>query len=198
MSRAPLLGLVLAGGASTRMRRDKAALEYHGKPQVRWAWELLEELTESAFVSVRRDQREEPLRVGLPQIVDQLERVGPIAGIVSALRSHPRHAFLVVACDLPFIGRQTLEHLLEHRDAARAATAYRSTHDGLPEPLCAIYEPAALASMEEFLAAGRDCPRKFLLRSNALILDQPDPRSLDNVNTPDEFADANRRLSQPA
>jgi molybdopterin-guanine dinucleotide biosynthesis protein A len=197
MKSAPVLGLVLAGGASTRMRRDKAALDYHGKPQLRWTWELLEEITGRAFVSVRSEQTSEALRVGLPQIVDQLEDAGPIAGIVSALRAHPGHAFLVVACDLPFISRSTLEHLLEHRDATRVATAYRSAHDGLPEPLCALYEPTALASMEEFLADGRDCPRKFLMRSNALILEQPDPRSLDNVNTPDEFADARRRLAPP-
>ena len=47
----------------------------------------------------------------------------------------------MLACDLPLLDAATLEHLLRARDPRRAATAYRSSHDGLPEPLCAIYEP---------------------------------------------------------
>ena len=49
----------------------------------------------------------------------------------------------MLACDLPFLADETLRHLIEHRDPSRLATAYRSSHDGLPEPLCAIWEPAA-------------------------------------------------------
>lgn len=186
-ARAPLFGLVLAGGASTRMQRDKAALTYHDKPQLQWAWELLNELTEAAFVSVRPDQALEPLRAGLPQIVDRYEGIGPVAGILSALQAHPAAAFLVIACDLPFLDRRTLEHLIARRDPARVASAYRSARDGLPEPLCAIYEPQARAPIEAFVRSGRDCPRKFLIQSDALILGQPDPRALDNVNTPEEY-----------
>jgi molybdopterin-guanine dinucleotide biosynthesis protein A len=182
----PLYGLVLAGGASTRMRRDKAALEYHGKPQLEWAWELLTGVTQHAFISVRPDQVGDPLRSGKPQIVDNLEDAGPIAGIVSALSAHPGAAWLVIACDLPFLDRRTLEHLVSMRDPGRVATAYRSSHDNLPEPLCAIYEPHARAQVERYLETGRNCPRKFLLQSDALIIEQPDPRALDNVNTPEE------------
>lgn len=184
---APLFGLVLAGGASTRMQRDKAALLYHDKPQLQWAWELLSGLTGPTFVSVRPEQTLEPLRAGLPQIVDRYEGIGPIAGILSALQTHPEAAFLVIACDLPFLDRRTLEHLIARRDPSRVACAYRSAHGGLPEPLCAIYEPQARSRIEAFVRSGRDCPRQFLLQSDALILDQPDPRALDNVNTPEEY-----------
>lgn len=189
-----LFGLVLAGGASTRMQRDKAALRYHGKPQIEWTFELLSEICEQVFVSVRPDQTDDPVRRRLPQIVDRLVNKGPIAGISAALAAHPDVAWLVVACDLPFLSRTTLDHLLSHRDRARQATAFRSTHDGLPEPLCAIYEPASRAAIEAHLAAGKDCPRKFLINSDVCLLDQPDPRSLDNVNTVDEHGAAVRLL----
>ena len=195
---ASLFGLVLAGGASTRMQRDKAALAYHGKPQVQWAYELLSEFCAATFVSVRPDQRDEPTRAALPQIVDRTPGIGPIAGITAALQEHPKAAWLVVACDLPFITAPTLRHLIAQRDPQRLATAYRSNHDSLPEPLCAIWEPAAREPLLAHIAAGKQCPRKFLINSNALLLDLPNARALDNVNTADEFTAAQALLQRGA
>ena len=187
---APLFGLVLAGGASTRMQRDKAAISYHGQSQLEWTFRLLSHVCAATFVSVRPDQREEPTRAGLPQIVDRQPGIGPIAGISAALQAHPKAAWLVVACDLPFLNETTLRHLIEHRDPTKLATAYRSSHDGMPEPLCAIWEPAAREPVLEYVAAGKQCPRKFLLNANAALLDLPDLRALDNINTVDEFQTA--------
>jgi molybdopterin-guanine dinucleotide biosynthesis protein A len=191
-----LFGLVLAGGASTRMKRDKAALAYHGKPQVQWAYDLLSEFCAATFVSVRPDQRDEPTRATLPQIVDRQPGIGPIAGITAALAEHPKAAWLVVACDLPFITAPTLQNLIARRDPQRVATAYRSNHDSLPEPLCAIWEPSAREPLQAYLATGKQCPRKFLINSNALLLDLPNARALDNVNTADEFSAAEAELRQ--
>jgi molybdenum cofactor guanylyltransferase len=187
MSSAPLFGLILAGGASTRMQRDKAGLTYHDRPQLQWAYELVAPLCAATFVSVRPDQRSEETRAGFPQIVDRQPGLGPIAGISAALLEHPKAAWLVVACDLPFVTQATLQHLIERRDPQRTATAYRSAHDGLPEPLCAIWEPRARAAVLDYVASGKQCPRKFLIDSDAALLDLPEARALDNVNTPTEF-----------
>jgi molybdenum cofactor guanylyltransferase len=195
----PLHALVLAGGRSTRMGRDKAALEYSGRSQLERVFALVDPLVARAFVSVRADQGSDPLRARFPQIVDAAPGLeGPAAGILSALRAHPAAAWLVLACDLPFLDAGTLQHLIARRDPTRVATAFRSSHDGLPEPLCAIYEPAALAGLEAFVAGGRNCPRKFLIQSGALLLDQPRSEALDNVNTPTELDNARQRMAQPA
>lgn len=191
----PLYGLVLAGGASQRMGQDKATLSFHGKPQLLWAYELLDQVCERSFVSVRPDQRDEPTRASLPQIVDRQPGIGPIAGISAALDAQPNVAWLVVACDLPFLSPSTLEHLIKHRDAARIATAYRSTHDQLPEPLCAIWEPGSRETVNAWIANSKQCPRKLLINSNTALLDQPDARALDNINTPQERSAAQSLLS---
>jgi molybdenum cofactor guanylyltransferase len=191
---APLFGLVLAGGASSRMQRDKALLEYHGKSQLQWAFDLLAPLCTATFVSVRPDQREEPARAHFPQIVDRQPGIGPIAGISAALLAHPKAAWLVLACDLPFLTAGTLQYLIAHRDPQRIATAYRSSHDGLPEPLCAIWEPAAREQVLAYVAAGKQCPRKFLINSQIALLDLPDARALDNVNTGAELSAAQATL----
>ncbi len=137
----PLYGLVLAGGRSTRMRRDKAALAYQGRTQLERAMALLSAHVARAFVSVRADQGSDAVRARFAQIRDAHENLGPIAGVLAAQAQHPEAAWLVLACDLPLLDEATLAHLLRARDPARSATAYRSSHDGLPEPLCAIYEP---------------------------------------------------------
>ena len=194
MSAPHLFGLILAGGESRRMGRDKATLNYHGRSQLNWAFELLDSVCEKTFVSVRPDQRDEPTRAALPQIVDAQPGIGPIAGIGAALESFPDKAWLVLACDLPYLSTTVLRHLIDNRDTTRIATAYRSSHDGLPEPLCAVWEPGAREVANQRIAAGKQCPRKLLINSNATLIDQPDPRALDNINTPDELAAARSSL----
>ena len=190
----PLYGLVLAGGHSSRMRRDKAALQYHGRSQLDWTMALLTPRVARAFVSVRPDQTRDPARAPYPQIVDLQADIGPAAGILAAQAQFPSVAWLVLACDLPFLAEQTLERLIGARAARRAATAYRSSHDGLPEPLCAIYEPASHAALAAAVAAGRNCPRKFLLSSDVALLEPADAGALDNINTPEEFARATQAV----
>jgi molybdopterin-guanine dinucleotide biosynthesis protein A len=187
---APIYGLVLAGGRSTRMQRDKAALHYHGRTQLEWAMGLLGPYVERAFVSVRPDQAHDPVRAKFAQILDRHDDLGPIAGIVAAQDAHPDVAWLVLACDLPYLEAGTLEHLLHSRQPRRQATAYRSSHDGLPEPLCAIYEPASRPVIAAYVGSGRQCPRKFLIKADVNLLEQPNPRALDNVNTPEEYGAA--------
>jgi molybdopterin-guanine dinucleotide biosynthesis protein A len=191
---APLYGLVLAGGRSSRMGRDKAALEYRGRSQLERAVDLLSPLVSKIYISVRRDQQNDPLRARHNQIVDAGDAEGPAAGIRAAQQTHPEAAWLVVACDLPHLDTPSLQRLITRRDPARMATAYRSRHDGLPEPLCAIYEPAAGPALQAFLAAGKNCPRKLLINSDTLLLDLPHPEALDNVNTPEELAAARADL----
>lgn len=190
MSAPPIRGLILAGGASTRMHRDKAALVYRGSTQLDRAFEMLSRYVDPVFVSVRADQTSDTTRAHRPLIVDSVTGKGPVVGIRSAFAAHPQVAWLVLACDLPFLTDAAIEGLLRQRDPNQFATAYKSAHDGLPEPLCAIWEPSAAAPLADYQAAGGQCPRKFLIRHGARILDPVDARALDNVNTPQEYANA--------
>jgi molybdopterin-guanine dinucleotide biosynthesis protein A len=191
-------GLILAGGSSSRMRRDKAALNYGGKSQLDRAFELLSRHVPKVFVSVRPNQVADPARAQRPLIVDSVAGEGPIVGILSALAANPHVAWLVLACDLPFLSDAALTQLLDERDPSAVATAYRSTHDGLPEPLCAIWEPAAAAALRAYEAEGGHCPRKFLIRQAVPLLEPKDRHALDNVNTPEEYARALASLDASA
>lgn len=190
MTSEPIYGLVLAGGESRRMGRDKALLERGGRSQLAHMFALLEGVTDRVFVSARRDQQEEQERRRFPQIIDRFEGIGPVAGVLSAMHEHPHVDWLVVACDLPNIDRATLEFLLDNRAITQPFTAFKSTYDGLPEPLCALYRSGSDAIIQEFVDNGIVCPRKILIRSDTRLLEQPNPHSLDNINTPDDLADS--------
>jgi molybdenum cofactor guanylyltransferase len=191
----PIYALVLAGGHSTRMQQDKATLAYHGRSQLEWAVSFLQPFVQRVFVSVRPDQTGDPVRARFDQIVDAHDNLGPIAGILAAQAKYPDVAWLVLACDLPYLDEGTITTLIAGRQPERLATAFRSSHEVFPEPLCAIYEPASREAILAHVAGGKNCPRKFLINSDVHLLDEPNPHALDNVNTPDEYGSAMAALS---
>lgn len=193
---APLHGLVLAGGRSTRMGTDKAALVHpDGRPLARRTLDLLEEAGCGTIVlSLRHDQELPP---GIPECPNV--RVvrdpaggseGPLAGILAAMRSAPEADWLVLACDLPRLDVETLEHLVASRNPGKMFLSYRSEFDGLPEPLCAFYAAGALPILEQAQAHGIRCPRKVLIQQNCRLLEPVTPRALDNANTPGDWETA--------
>ena len=195
---APIHALLLAGGKSRRMGQDKATLLYQGRTQLARTLDLLRQLDIPSSLSIRQGQDlpDEAKSADATAIQDQpgLEDIGPFGGILSAFAKLPRHALLVLACDLPFLDNETLETLLAQREPTRLATAYRSHHDGLPEPLCAIWEPHGLPHLREQLEARLRCPRKILIQGDTHLLTLPIPHALDNINTPEDYAEALARL----
>jgi molybdopterin-guanine dinucleotide biosynthesis protein A len=176
------------------MGQDKAVLQYRGRAQLDRAYDALSRHCERVFISMRPEQASDATRNRYPAIYDTLENAGPIAGIAAAQATHPGHAWLVVACDLPFLTDDSLRFLIAARDG-RPVVAYRSTHDGLPEPLCAIYEPETRPEILAFVASGRNCPRKFVMSTGVALLEQQDPSTLENINTPEELERARRALT---
>ena len=195
MATSAVWGLVLAGGRSQRMGHDKALLVRDGETQLSRAVKLLSPLVERVFVSTRPDQATDAERSKYQQIIDRYENLGPVAGILSAMDRNAQVSWLVVACDLPNIDEQTIRLLLTEQSATQPFTAYTSSHDGLPEPLCAIYAPASRALIDAFVAEGMICPRKMLMRSDTRLLTQPDPAALDNVNTPQDLERSKARIA---
>lgn len=186
MTRA-VYGLVLAGGESRRMGRDKALLDRGGQSQLAHMVELLEQCTDKVFVSARAEQQDDAERSQYALLVDRYKNLGPVAGILTALREHPDADWLVVACDLPNVDAETLQTLLAHRDGGQYFTAYISSYDELPEPLCAVYHSGSAGVIQEFVDSGINCPRKILIRSDTHLLEQINPQSLDNINTPEDL-----------
>jgi molybdopterin-guanine dinucleotide biosynthesis protein A len=174
-------GLVLAGGLSTRMGTDKSLLDYRGKPQREYLFELLSGFCTRVFTSCRKGQDVPP---ALNPIVDSFAYPGPINGILSAFQLYPQNAWLIVAVDMPFVDAEALKLLLNNREGSKLATCFLNTREKFPEPLLTLWEPAAYQPLKRFVESGNISPRVFLETHDINTLLPPTEKILLNINYP--------------
>jgi molybdopterin-guanine dinucleotide biosynthesis protein A len=191
-----LKALILAGGKSTRMGSDKSQLSYDGDvtQELKMA-KLCASIGLDSYISKGADFTEDIIG-GIPVIKDRLTDMGPFGAIVSAFMHDPDAAWLVMACDLPFINEASLQRLIAQRHSSGVATAFKAEGRPFPEPLITIYEPKAYGRFLEFMSLGYSCPRKVIINSDVRVIDLEDESVIQNVNTPEELEEAKNRMSQ--
>lgn len=183
----PLYGLVLTGGKSTRMKRDKALIPYRGKPHAQFIYEILARFCKNVYLSASKDQWLGTPLAQMSTIEDLPGSRGPIAGILSAFATHPDANWFVVACDLVHFNAETVENLLANYDPHAIATCYRNRLKGFPEPLCTLYTPKALSVFSDAKSRDITCPVKILSQSSCHVIDQGESVDLLNVNMAEEY-----------
>jgi len=182
-----LNALILVGGKSKRMGYDKSSINYHGKAQWEHLVALLENQVEKVYISVRANQEFEYPHL----ITDKEKNLGPFGAILTALDAYQKEAFLVIATDLPFIDRKTIELLIKNRDTEKFATALKTTNKDYPEPLACIWEPKALPILEQFYQNNIYKPIQVLKEvpiQTVIVAD----KIVQNINTQVEFRDLKR------
>lgn len=182
---------MLAGGASTRMGRDKASLEVDGTPLAALVASALCECLETVRVVLRPEQRN-PL--GLPRVDDEHRERAPIVGIAAALHASASEAVLVAACDLPGLHPRFLLALLAHVPAADGPEIVAPVGPNGPEPLIAVYRRVLLPEIERRIAAGELALQALLgardtrFVSESLLREiDPELDALRNLNRPEEL-----------
>lgn len=177
-----LYGLILTGGMSRRMGREKASLSYHGRPHWQYLGEALRPFVSRVYWSCTKKQKDE-WRLGDHGIVDKNSECGPAEGLRTAFGAHPLVAWLVLGCDYPFLTTADLRQLREARDEHADATAFLNPEDGGPEPFLAIWEPGAQAKL---LQDGTS-PRRSLMSSRIKLVAASSATVVTNVNTAEEY-----------
>ena len=188
-----ITGVILVGGKSRRMGRDKALLEFHGRPLFEQVLELFRESFAHVLLAGDRGERFESY--GLPLLPD-LVPGSSLGGIYTALAAAQTEWIFVASCDLPFPSRTILAHLCSLRDACDAVVP--KTEHGY-EPLFALYSRRCLEPVKELLDRGECCayawyPQVRLREVGPAQLAALDPegRAFINLNTPEDL-EKNRR-----
>lgn len=177
-----LNGLVLAGGYSQRMKRDKADLSYHDKPQYQYVYDLLQPFCQQLFISCKLGKS-----YPLPCIYDKDDMIqGPIAGLFSAYSSI-KTAWFVVAIDYPFFDPNAVEQLLQERDTNFLATVYYNAESHFFEPYLGIYEAAFFDILATEIAAGNFSLQKILQRNQVKKVIPKNPIVLKSVDTLEDY-----------
>lgn len=192
-----VLGVVLCGGKSSRMGSDKASLEVRpGQRQLERQLELLGRYCRKLAVSVgplSREKRSLPAEVEAIGDVEGLE--GPLSGVLASLRSAEGWPVLAVACDMPFLEASHLLMLVNRRDPDKLASAFVAS-DGMPDPMCAVYEAAALPELESLAAEGKGSLRRFLQDTRVQRIEVERPLFLASVNDPGDLDAARQRFGK--
>ena len=177
MASTPLFGLLLVGGKSSRMGEDKASLVYREEtPEWKRLHSLLSSLCDAVLLCHRGDQD-----FGVPAVIAPGD--GVLKAIHAAQQAYPMAAFLTLACDLPLLEKDTLEHLITERDVEADATFFTSSIDLLPEPLCCIYEPSIAPTISTAISQNTLKPGTILKTTNTKAVSLKNPHSLLNANT---------------
>jgi molybdenum cofactor guanylyltransferase len=174
--------LILSGGQSSRMGEEKRLINYHGKTQEQHLFDLLSNYFSAVYVSINQNQTTD-----LPYIQDlDLGVKSPMIGIVSAFNHDPTVAWLVVACDMPFVDEKAIKFLLKHRNSKKYATAFENLDEHFPEPLLTIYEPKIFSKLQEAINQGKKSPMKVLQNLDVELLQEFDNSWIRNINTIEE------------
>ena len=191
-----IVGLILAGGRSSRFGSDKATATLGGRPMIGWVAATLSAGTRRLAVSARLGSPAASYAahtdlIYLPDPPGSAD--GPLSGVLEGLRWAAREGaegLVTAPCDTPFLPAGYVRRLVEETGGNGAVVV---TPDGL-EPLCALWPISALAEMEGL--AGHPSIRRVLAQLGAVQVLFPDARDFQNLNTPEDFAIAERRMAE--
>ena len=181
--------IVLAGGQSRRMGRDKALIEFQGKPLIAHVIDTLRELTNDVVVVSNRSEVYSPFGVRVTPDYDP--PCGPLGGIAAGLQAAQHDLAVAVACDMPFLNVRLLRYLLD------AAVDYDAVVPQLGdefEPLHAVYRQTCYHPIVQRIETGQRRVISFFADVRLRPVPEPewraidpDGRSLINLNTPDDL-----------
>jgi molybdopterin-guanine dinucleotide biosynthesis protein A len=180
---------ILAGGESRRMGSDKSQLLLDGESFVERIAKVLAKITDNITVVGKPP----PHSTRLPYVPDVYPKWGALGGVHTALASCKAEWCLIVACDYPFISAELCERLAGLRENFAAVAPVQS--DGIPQPLCALYQTGrCLGPAEQLINSGERKPIALLQSVPtrwvpfAEIQDLPGSEQFfENINTPEDY-----------
>ena len=184
-----ITGVILAGGSSSRMGRDKALLPVRGERLIESIYRQVSEMFDEVLLVTNQPERYRflPCR----SVRDIYPGMGALAGIHAGLFHSANPRIFAVACDMPYLNEELARVLVERLGACDVVIP--ESDKGM-EPLYAIYGKGALPAIEESLAAGHLRIVSFFDRIRVACADRDEVSRVDptfktfrNINTPEEY-----------
>ncbi|NLP05015.1 molybdenum cofactor guanylyltransferase [Candidatus Fermentibacteria bacterium] len=178
--------LILAGGDSRRMGIPKHTIRISGATTVDVILDGIGPLFGTRMIAARDFGVSRP---GLLQVLDSGTRRCPLAGILAGLQASPVEKVFVIACDMPFVTRETARLLLEK--SAGGADVTVPMAGGFYEPLLAVYTRSCIGAIADHLDRGHLKTTDFYGSVRVRTVSEEEMREIDpglgslvNLNTP--------------
>lgn len=178
-----LSAIILAGGKSSRMGRDKALIEIDGVPLLKRTYEAAKHCTDAIYVVTSWRDRYQSILSGVQWIEESAPR-SPLVAFAEAFEQISTDWALLLACDLPRLTGETLQDLTTQLGETSIVVA--RSQEGW-EPLCGFYHRDCLPSLRNYLASGQRSFQDWLDSETVQELNVSDRQILFNCNTPDDL-----------
>lgn len=175
--------IIMAGGQSTRMGRDKSMLQLKGRPMIELLFDRLAPNFDRILISANDPDKFSFL--GAEVVPDRIAGRGPLMGIASALAASPTGINFVIACDIPRFDITIIRWML--REAADFDAVVPRIGPDQYEPLFAVYNKSALGAMEKALSSGKTRVMDGLTGCRVKYFDVPASDRPRNINTMVEY-----------
>ena len=193
INKSEITGIILAGGKSSRMGKDKGLCEFNGKTLVEHAIETLKPLCGQLIISSNRFH-EKYRSYNLPVVSDEIKNTGPIGGIYTCLKLSKTRHNIILSCDTPFVGSLLLQHIINNVEKEQIVAP--AHHKFLIEPLSAYYATNVLNDVEDSIRKGDykliNLLKKVRFKSVQInkFLSFYNEHSFLNINCPDDMTQA--------
>jgi molybdenum cofactor guanylyltransferase len=183
-----LTGVILAGGSSSRMGRDKALIPIEGVPMIQRIAETMRTVFETVYIV--SDHFEQYSFLHLPGVRDTHSGCGPLGGVHTALSTLNSAAIFVLASDTPFVPKELITYIIHEASDTPVCVAREGERI---HPLCGVYQRICLPALTACVASGRLKMMPFLEEVGATLLPVDARLSwyhvnlLLNINTPDDI-----------
>ena len=183
---------IMAGGQSSRMGKDKSFVLFEGRPMIEVVIDAVAGLGDETLLITNKP--DEYAHLNLPMVSDVYPDHGSLGGIFTAVHAASHPHTLVVACDMPWLNRPLLEHMIALRESADVIVPRWEKY---PEPLHAIYNKACLNPIEAKLKEKRLKITGFFGEVDVQFVDREEierfdrnGRSFANINSPEDLEEA--------
>ncbi len=180
-------GILLSGGKSSRMKKEKGKCLLKGKPLIEYSVELLRDICDSVIISANSNDYN---YLGCRVVYDEMESKGPASGIYSGLKASETNGNLILSCDMPMITSELIRYILTFDKNVDAVVP---VFNGFPEPLCAFYSKSCLPVFGNSLKTSNFKLQNIIRELNCLFIEiEPSlnfytETLFTNVNTPEDL-----------
>ena len=184
-----MTGIILSGGESRRMAKDKAFLKIDGEYIIERILNVFKDIFDEIVIVTNTPEFYISYDVTL--VGDIIEKKGPMSGLYSGLINSKSNYNFVTACDMPFLKRQLISFMM---DLAGSNDIVLPRIKDLLEPLHAIYSKSCIPCIEGYLKNGNrglrellgGCKVRYVEEEEIMPID-PDMKSFININTLEEY-----------